>query len=67
MNQPYNSLNASTGFDLEEYERKMLSSSKSFFADIAASFSDSEAESLLEAYEKKLLSSQMMFDEDVVS
>ena len=31
MNQP-SSLNASTGFDLEEYERKMLSASKSFSA-----------------------------------
>ncbi|HEX3167158.1 MAG TPA: hypothetical protein VN763_07425 [Saprospiraceae bacterium] len=66
MSQPYNSLNPSTGFDLEEYERKMLSSSKSFFADIAVSFSDSDAASLLEAYEKKLLSGQMMFDDDAV-
>ena len=66
MSQPYTSLNASTGFDLEEYERKMLSSSKSFFADIAVSFSDSDGASLLEAYEKKLLSGQMMFDDEVV-
>jgi hypothetical protein len=57
MSQP-SSLNKSTGFDLEEYERKMLSASKSFSADIAVSFSDSDAAGLLEAYEKKLLSGQ---------
>jgi len=57
MNQP-SSLNTSTGFDLEEYEHKILSESKSFSTDVAVSFSNSDSADLLEAYEKKLLSGQ---------
>ncbi len=52
------SLNTSTGFDLEEYERKMFSASKSFSVEVAVSFGDSDAADLLEAYEKKLLTGQ---------